>query len=220
MTSKVLHFKTRYVDHFKAIDFAQKKKVEIQNQVNEFLTTFDTIYTLKDLQFLEDISELVIRALRALTYTYPMRFFMKGKLEKKRLFDLLQGNLEMYLEKLGNVIESDWTQQLDYGFMNGDIYEEENKQSVKKPFGQRFSEYKEQVNFLRQDVESHFGKVVNEIYAGHSSFEVGESINNDEEEEIFIKSTTWTCILCTSINDLADPRCKTCKTAAPNSNRR
>ena len=46
---KLGHFRTRYTEHYKAIGFAQKKKVEIQNQVNEFLTNFQTNYTLRDL---------------------------------------------------------------------------------------------------------------------------------------------------------------------------
>lgn len=66
-------------------------------------------YTVKDFQFLEDISELVIRARRVLTYTYPMRYYMKENPAKKRMFDFLQGDLERSLEMLVKVHESDWT---------------------------------------------------------------------------------------------------------------
>lgn len=35
MLRKLDHYKTRFTEHYKAINFAQKKKQEIQNQINE-----------------------------------------------------------------------------------------------------------------------------------------------------------------------------------------
>jgi len=42
---------------------------------------------------LEEIAELVIRARRALTYTYPLRFFMEAG-AKSIFYDFIQGDLE------------------------------------------------------------------------------------------------------------------------------
>ena len=109
MLDKKNHFFHRYREHFKAIGFAQRKKKEIKNQINDFLTLHQSKYSLRDFQFLEDISELVIRARRALTYTYPMRFYMKRNQAKKEMFDFLQGDLESSLEKLVKIQESNWT---------------------------------------------------------------------------------------------------------------
>jgi len=36
-------------------------------------------YGPQDFLFLEEIAELVIRTRRAITYTYPLRFFLEGK---------------------------------------------------------------------------------------------------------------------------------------------
>jgi hypothetical protein len=71
------HYSTRFTEHFKAIAFAQRKKAEISNQIFEFLAINQFKYSQRDFEFLEEISELVVRARRALTYTYPLRFLMK-----------------------------------------------------------------------------------------------------------------------------------------------
>jgi hypothetical protein len=71
------HYSTRFTEHFKAIAFAQRKKVQISNQIYEFLAINQFKYSQRDFEFLEEISELVVRARRALTYTYPLRFLMK-----------------------------------------------------------------------------------------------------------------------------------------------
>jgi hypothetical protein len=56
---------------------------------------------------LEEIAELVIRARRALTYTYAMRFYLEGR-NKSQFFDFIQGDLEASLEKLNKRNEEDW----------------------------------------------------------------------------------------------------------------
>jgi len=73
-----------------------------------------TKYSTKDLEFLEDIAELVIRARRAITYTYPMGYFMKAKTAKKVYFDFIQGELEFSLEKLVKQYEIDWKANLEF----------------------------------------------------------------------------------------------------------
>lgn len=65
-------------------------------------------YTHNELRFLEEIAELVIRARRALTYTYAMRFYLDGGRNKQNFFDFMQGDLEYSLEKLNKRNEEDW----------------------------------------------------------------------------------------------------------------
>lgn len=103
---KLDHYKTRYIEHYKAIAFAQKKKDEIQRQIQEFVE-INHKYGPANFTFLEEIAELVIRARRALTYTYPLRFFLEGG-AKQRFFDFIQGDLEASLEKLNKKNEIDW----------------------------------------------------------------------------------------------------------------
>lgn len=87
MLKKLDHYKTRYTEHYKAISFAQKKKSEIQNQIKNCIE-LNNKYGPRDFVFLEEIAELVIRARRALTYTYPMRFYLDGG-AKQVFFDFI-----------------------------------------------------------------------------------------------------------------------------------
>lgn len=71
-----------------------------------------TKYELSEFKFLEEIAELVIRARRALTYTYPIRYFLEDK-NKQQLFDFYQGELELSLERLNKKNEEDWQLYLE-----------------------------------------------------------------------------------------------------------
>jgi hypothetical protein len=75
MLRKLEHYQTRFMEHFKAIAFAQKKKKEITLQIKNGLE-LNNKYGPQDFKFLEDIADLVIRARRALTYTYVQRFYL------------------------------------------------------------------------------------------------------------------------------------------------
>ena len=88
MKRKLDHFQTRYMEHYKAISFAIAKKQQIKDQIDEF-TKLQSQYATKDLEFLDEISELVIRARRAITYTYPMRYLMENNCAKKAYFDFI-----------------------------------------------------------------------------------------------------------------------------------
>ena len=54
----------------------------------------------------------MIRARRALTYTYAIRYYLKGK-NKQNFFDFIQGDLENSLERLNKRNEEDWQTYLD-----------------------------------------------------------------------------------------------------------
>jgi hypothetical protein len=106
MLRKLDHFKTRYMEHYRSIGLAEKRKKELQDQINSCIE-LNNKYGPRDFQFLEDIAELVVRARRALTYTYPLRFYMQVT-SKTTFFDFLQGDLEASLEKLNKKNEDDW----------------------------------------------------------------------------------------------------------------
>jgi hypothetical protein len=103
---KVAHYNTRFIEHQKAIEFAKKKKEEIRTQINNCLELSGK-YGPQEFRFLEEIAELVIRARRALTYTYAMRFFLEGR-AKQMFFDFIQADLELSLERLNKRNEEDW----------------------------------------------------------------------------------------------------------------
>lgn len=63
--------------------------------------------------FLEEIVELIIKARRAVTYTYPLRFYLEGK-NKQLMFDFYQKELEFSLEKLNKIMEGNIVDNIDY----------------------------------------------------------------------------------------------------------
>ena len=65
--------------------------------------------------------------------------------------------------------------------------------------GKRFIDYKEIVNSLKDSVEQHFSKVINQIEAGLPEVADEESKEGDEDD-VFVGATTWTCLTCTAIN--------------------
>ena len=105
--------------------------------------------------------------------------------------------------------------------MMGESFDEEmmmkgQDKPKKNHFGERFFKYKQEVNSLKDTLERHFGTVISEIEAGLPSVEVEESKNEeDDEEDSFNKATTWTCIICTTANPMANLKCQICRTAAP-----
>lgn len=62
------------------------------------------------------MANLVIAARRTISFTYAIRFYLKGK-NKQSFFDFLQRDLENDLEKLTKRSEEDW---LDYTDRTGD----------------------------------------------------------------------------------------------------
>lgn len=152
MLRKLDHYKTRFTEHYSAISFAQKKKQEIITQIKNCID-LNNKYSPKDFVFLEETAELVVRARRALTYTYPMRFYLDGK-AKQIFFDFIQADLESSLEKLNKRNEEDWQ-----------LYVEVDGQGAIH-LGERFFRYKQDVNSLKTAVETHFSKVINQIEAG------------------------------------------------------
>ena len=111
MLRKLDHFKTRYMEHYKSIVIAEKRKKDIQEQIGSCVK-LSTKLNPRELEFLEEIAELVIRARRALTNTYPLRFYMAIS-SKTAFFDFLQGELEASLEKLNKKNEVEWQEYLE-----------------------------------------------------------------------------------------------------------
>lgn len=112
MLRKLDHYKTRFNEHNRAVTFAQQKRNSIMKEIEEFIRISQR-YNPKDLEFLVEVAELVIKARRALTYTYAMRFMMNAGQAKTQFFDHLQGELESSLEKLNKRNEEDWRKYIE-----------------------------------------------------------------------------------------------------------
>lgn len=130
-----------------------------------------------------------------------MRFYLEGR-NKSQFFDFIQGDLEASLEKLNKRNEEDWQLYLEVdGF--GAIH-----------LGDRFFKYKQDVNSLRDAVERHFSKVINQIEAGLPDVTDEEEKTEDDVDK-YNAATTWTCPTCTNINQMNVEVCAICKTKKP-----
>lgn len=85
----------------------QKIKLEIL-RVHEI----NPSYSPMDYQFLIEIAELVVAARRSLSYTYPIRFYLKGR-NRQAFFDFIQADLERSLEMLNKKNEEEWVDYLE-----------------------------------------------------------------------------------------------------------
>jgi hypothetical protein len=140
----------------------------------------------REFQFLEEIAELVIRARRAITYTYPLRFYM-AVTTKTAFFDFLQGDLEMSLEKLNKKNEEDWQVYLEV-----DAFQE-------LLLGERFYKFKTEINGLKHALETHFSRIIATLEAGLPGVEEVEGV---AELDTFSGAQNWTCPTCTIINPM------------------
>ena len=64
----------------------------------------NNLYGPKDYQFLIDVCGLIVAARRSLSYTYAIRFYLKGP-QKQAFFDFIQGDMESSLEALNKKME-------------------------------------------------------------------------------------------------------------------
>ena len=108
---------------------------------------------MRDFDFIVDIAGLVVAARRSLSFTYPIRFFLRGE-NKQAFFDFTQGDLEKSLELLNAKNEEDWIKYLD-------------RDHEGRPYnGERFTKYKEEITTLREALERHFNTAMGSISAG------------------------------------------------------
>ena len=108
---KLDHFKTRYLAHHKSVEFAVKRLEKIKTEITH-IHEICPMYGINDYQFLVEIAELVVAARRSLSFTYPLRFYLKGK-NKQAFFDFIQADLERSLEMLNKKNEEEWVHYIE-----------------------------------------------------------------------------------------------------------
>ena len=62
-----------------------------------------------------EIAILVVAARRTLSYSYPIRYFLKGQ-NKQKFLDFYLENLEKYLEQLSKQSESAWLDYIEFDY--------------------------------------------------------------------------------------------------------
>ena len=97
------HYKTRFIEHQKAIKFSKKHQSEIYEQIITAIE-INPAFSPLDFQFLRDIAKLIIVVRRCVSYTYAIRFYLQGP-AKQAFFDFIQGELEIALERLNKLME-------------------------------------------------------------------------------------------------------------------
>lgn len=145
---------------------------------------------------MSEIAGLVVAARRSLSYTYAIRFFLKGP-NKQAFFDFIQGDLENSLEHLNKKMEENWLDKVEYD-LHGKMF-----------LSQTFYLYKETVTTLSTTVENHFNKVMQEISNGLPSI-----IDNFEDGEDYEFDGAgvgeWTCMVCQVKQAKTANKCSTC----------
>lgn len=99
----------------------------------------------------------------------------------------MQGMLENSLEALNHLNEQQWETNLETD-ANGMIH-----------IGESFIRYKEKVNTLKGQVETHFSKTISQIEAGLP--DVYDELTAAGEYSLSLDEIdTWTCPVCTTQN--------------------
>ena len=155
-------------------------------QIAQLLTS--TNYQINDFQFMLDIAKLVVVARRSLSYTYAIRFNLRG-VQKQFFFDFIQADMERSLENLNKRMEEYWLENLDIDARG------------RMQMGQRFIKYKESVTSLRVTVEKHFNTLMWEIMNGLPSIACNdESTAEDYSFDGSNVGQEWSCTVCLSKN--------------------
>jgi len=196
---KLEHYSMRFNEHLNSLKFALKRQNEVKTTVTTCLQMCPH-FNPNELVFLEDVSELVIRARRCLAYTYAIRFYLKGTL-RQQFFDMLQALLEGSLEKLNKRNEEPWEKK----YIDVD-------ELAKMQLGERFFAFKREVISLKESVEEHFGKTIQDIEANLP--DVPYDGDKDHDLDSFAKDQ-WFCASCTASNQNNVQYCQSCGSPKP-----
>lgn len=100
-----------------------------------------------EFDFLKEMAYLVLAARRTLSYTYAIRYYLKGR-EKQVFFDFLVKDLERTLEVLTKYSEQQWTDYLDFNAF-GQLC-----------LGMKFADFKTKVNSVQKTLDNYFNKAM------------------------------------------------------------
>ena len=81
------HYSMRFIEHQKSVVHAEREVEKIKLQIAHALE-LNPRYQPLDFQFLIDIAKLVVAARRSLSYTYAIRFYLRGE-QKQAFFDFI-----------------------------------------------------------------------------------------------------------------------------------
>jgi len=142
-----------------------------------------------------EIAILVVAARRTLSYSYPIRYFLKGQ-NKQKFLDFYLENLEKYLEQLSKQSESAWLDYIEFDYKGEPI------------LGEKFGKFKMEVTNLRAALENNFDKTMKSIQNGLS--ECADEGDVQLGDYTFENKGEWFCLLCRRVNTKESSQCSQC----------
>ncbi|KAL4432057.1 hypothetical protein ABPG74_017793 [Tetrahymena malaccensis] len=133
-------FSDRFINHKKSIEFAIKKKHEIEKTCNEINTKLETVI---NFDFLTEALLTIIECRRAVSFSYPLAYYIS--VSKRNLVEFLQKDLEHNLEKLDHK-----TDKKLYDFYN----------QGQKMMENEFYDFQRDVKKLTQTLSKYFGNMI------------------------------------------------------------
>jgi len=101
-----------YWERFHSHEQAQKVSArEVKNSMQTLVVVFtsEKAFSVKDVEFLLEAAEQMVKCRRFLKWTYAFAYFLKGSSTTVKLFEFHQGQLEGTLERLSDIVENtDW----------------------------------------------------------------------------------------------------------------
>lgn len=94
---RLAHYMTLYKEHQRSVHILTQQKQKIISEVTIHSKNDKTI-KLKDLESVMEIMQFAINARRTLSYTYAIRYNLKG-IKKQVFFDLIQSEMEKSMDK-------------------------------------------------------------------------------------------------------------------------
>ena len=179
--AKLKHFSDQYIAHQISVMFEERKIEVIKTQVKRVHANIPSLKP-NALSFLVEIAEFIVAARRALSFTYAIRFFLKGP-KKIKYFDFIQSELEQRLGKLTKKNECNFVNLLDADD-NGHL-----------SLGENFYNHQKTIVSLKDTCNKHFNTCMTSIVNGLP--ELKEEFSMDSETETFTDpKIPWTCRSC------------------------
>lgn len=90
---RLAFYKKRFVEHMKSRKFARDRIRQLTEEIERVSKMISGTFFIHHFQFLIDTARLVLEVRRALSYTYALRYNLRGK-NKQELFDFILKDME------------------------------------------------------------------------------------------------------------------------------
>lgn len=145
---------------------------QIQNDMQE-VSDKNVLYS--EIAFLEDMARLVVEARRTISYTYALRYFIKGR-NKQEWLSFLQQEFQNDLEHLAELSETNWKELI-------------------LSDAEEFKSFKLECVSVTSAVEQHLNNQMTSIIQGMNEI-IDEDSVSGVDEVFLLNDYEWTCQNC------------------------